>query len=155
MIVAFTGPRNFTSELNLTDQLIPLIEPLQITEAIVGGAPGFDFEVSQALVELGIPTHLRLPNPGYLDYYWPRNSADVEWMKDNLEFAGYSSQSVYTVRNNRRIHSNFARNMDMIDSAQALIAGVGCRALQNPTGGTGHAIRYAQQQRKPVHALLD
>lgn len=125
-------------------------------QVISGLAEGFDEAIARAAIEAGVPFAAYLPTKNYGEYYWGRKSQtgidrsqDFEDLLAQARSIRYSSETLYTIRGNERMHANFARNIDMVNASDK----VWTPQVSDPSSGTSHAISYAQQCSKGVYVV--
>jgi hypothetical protein len=123
---------------------------------VSGMAEGFDEALAQAAIETNVPFIAAIPNPGYANYYWHRNSQTgrdrIDDFDEILEMAwkvAYVSEGIYTTRYGSKMHSNFARNIYMVDLCNLLWS------FDNGDvdGGTAHATKYAMKTSKLIEYI--
>ena len=157
-VITATGAREFFSRpdaASATARLAEFIVSQPDAHWLVGGAEGWDFAVMRELALLNAKFTLCIPNESYLGYYLPRweNQNDVAVFKSLASQAHkvvYVSADRYAPsrdprENGRRVHSNFVRNQYMVDWATQIAS----YWTGKPTGGTVHALRYAQYKQVP------
>lgn len=110
---------------------------------ISGMAEGWDEAICWAGLDLGVPYIAMVPNQGYGKYYWGKNSLTgkdrYEVFESLLKRARqvlYGPAGLYRIVDGRRVHSNIARNQDMVDVCHEAL-------VYNPTRspGTQDAVR--------------
>lgn len=154
--LAGTGSRSLalaTPELkrSVWNELIAELEHWTRPNYIMsGGAEGFDHALALAAHHLNIPYILALPNRGYLNYYWTRNSVTksdrsdaAQAMLDNAYKVEYVCNSLYT----NGVHSNFIRNQFMVDNANTFVV------YQPSSRGTADCVRRIKAASKPYVVL--
>ena len=158
-VIAATGAREFFSRPDAAAALARLggyIHSLPNAHWLVGGAEGLDFAVMRELAAQDAKFTLCLPNEGYLGYYLPKwqRQQDVpifESLASRAHKVVYVSADKYAPsrdarENGRTIHSNFVRNQYMVDWATQVVS----FWTGKSTGGTVHALRYAQYKHVPM-----
>ncbi len=93
-----------------------------------GMAEGFDEILAVAAQSLEIHTILAIPNKGYVEYYWGKNSLThttrMEAANQIILKADeiiYLYDDLYVEVNGRKIHANFARNQYMVDNSNYML----------------------------------
>lgn len=158
MILTGTGTRRVVRDevlchkiLDKTTSILANLEPELV---ITGMAEGFDEILARAAMRLGIPFKAYIPNKGYLGYYWEQNS---QTGRNRMEIAQkilaraqevqYICTSVYV----GGMHSNFHRNIAMVNDADTVLALVS----RIPSPGTTHCVNYALRSNKNVEMIYE
>lgn len=131
------------------ERLKRTVERHPTTVVNAAGAEGFDEMYAMAAIEVGVPLHLYLPNPGFRDWYWSADHsvlkrdrvAQFNWIAQHAEKIVFSNcpnekllehwqkqfpqAEVTTLRTNKGLylngrHYNFIRNDDMIAASDAM-----------------------------------
>lgn len=126
---------------------------------ISGMAEGFDSALAIAALKHGNPLHLYIPNRGYGEYYWGKNSLSGRNRK--AEFDAIVAQSERVEYTDERIgvsglyhngiHLNFWRNQAMVDDADVLFGWV--TGPNEADGGTADCVRRWNIKREDNSAL--
>ena len=151
MIIAGSGTREVVTDKLLFDkvlgQVVTIFQRENPTSIISGMAEGFDEIVARAAISLKIPFMAFIPNSGYLNYYWGKNSktgrdrlAIAEKILSYASDVKYICQSVYQ----DGLHANFHRNHAMVDAADKLLVYV------SSSSGTKECVAYAKSRGKPI-----
>lgn len=159
MIVAGTGSRSlaalaetdFKKYRQLCDDVTAYLRSLNDSDLVVisGMAEGFDEILAFAAVELQIPLRAYIPNKGYGEYYWKKNTCSGEDRYDVfftlLDYAKRTGEIRYVCNAiySNSIHSNLIRNWAMVDDCDLLL-------VYNPVSpGTKSCYQYALSKNKP------
>jgi hypothetical protein len=153
-----TGSRSMILEPN-AKEIYALLEYYLLLKAeahpdlvlISGMAEGWDEAIAKVGLNNNIPYHVYLPNSGYGEYYWGRNSLlkrnrmtmfnkllngadDVTLVCHDLY--GYDETG-------RRVHSNFLRNTAMVEAADYAV-------VYSPSSpGTKDAVQKLKKAKVP------
>lgn len=92
---------------------------------LTGMAQGFDHAFAIAALEMNLDLHAIVPNAGFRDYYWGKNSltgkdetARFNEILSNCKSVEYAARSVYQyMPDGSRVHSNMVRNSLMVGRA--------------------------------------
>jgi uncharacterized phage-like protein YoqJ len=124
---------------------------LKPEKVIAGGAEGFDAALAVAAYDLKIPYVLALPNKGYLDYYWRRNSLTRTDRSRQAETMMSRAAEVVcvcsTIYDEKGQHANFTRNEWMLENAHHALV------LDPQSPGTKHAYQLILAKKIP-HTLI-
>lgn len=164
-IVAGTGSRGLQSvpvEDKIVAKEVVIKELTRLKEkydltVMSGMAEGFDKLLALCAIELDIPLVAVIPNKGYGNYYWGRNSLTGSNMmaqfNDILSKAVkviyvmediYKTSSIYGPGGK---HSNFIRNEHMVNECDGLL-------VWDPSSrGTAQCLTYAKKVGKPYIIL--
>jgi hypothetical protein len=161
-IIAATGAREFFSLPQAEDALAELREFIAVNNNalwLVGGAEGWDFAVMREVAKAGQKFTLCLPNDGYLGYYLPKwtvreHAAVFESLASQAHKVVTVADKLYEPSRDprdggRSVHSNFLRNQYMVDYADHIVS----FWTGKQSGGTVHALRYAQYKQVPMTHL--
>lgn len=165
-IVAGTGSRSIQTlnpTMKLIVKFIVLVELMRLKEKygsrlviMSGMAEGFDKLLALCAIELDIRLICAVPNKGYADYYWGRNSMTGQNRMDEFnailakaEKVVYVMEDVHNTTNlylNGR-HSNFIRNDYMVEQGNAFL-------VWDPSSrGTADAFASIRRVGKPYKIL--
>lgn len=121
-----------------------------------GMAEGFDHLIALAALQWNVRLWAAIPNRGYGGYYWGRNSltgtnrlAEFTSILNAAWRVTYVMEEVHRARGLylNGVHSNFARNQFMVDTAAEILA-------WEPTSrGTKDCVERARAAGKPVRDL--
>ena len=166
-VIAGTGSRSFNPEehtqaaANLAQQVQGNLNKFGDKLVLMsGGAQGWDAQITIMARQFGVPYVLCLPNKGYLDYYWGRQSPEAMSMLIEAEYVEYTMEDVYNSTSlylpwpnqmpgykSRGEHSNFVRNRRMVELADAFW-------VFNPASrGTEHCLTHIKKADKPYKIL--
>lgn len=159
--IAGTGTRKIAKNaehLEKVTQFIRnmLLERLKTTPEITvisGLAEGFDEALATAAYLAGVAYKAYIPNFGYGKYYWQDNSQSGKdrysvfmSLFDNAQEVRYSASGIYTERDGVKMHSNLARNIDMVNAADELWVFDDGRNSR----GTAHCVKHAKEKGLPM-----
>lgn len=166
-IVAGTGSRSLQKAskedkeqvmATITNELNRLKEKYGDRLVIMSGmAEGFDKALAMVALDLGIRLWCAIPNRGYGDYYWGRNSLTRKNMMhqfnaivDKAEKVVYVMEDIHNVSRGLYLHgrhSNFVRNDYMVETADAFL-------VWDPTSsGTKDCVASIIKASKPFKVL--
>lgn len=124
----------------LVDFALVCLERERPIAVLSGMAQGWDQAVAQACVECGIPFVAAVPFEGQ-DAKWPEKARRTyRWLLGQAAAVEVCSPGGYAP------HKMHVRNQYMVDEAESVLA----LWNGNADGGTASAVRYAEQQGKPV-----
>lgn len=120
-VVAGTGSRSF-NDAEIVDKLNGYIVTLKEAHPdlvlMSGMAEGWDEQIAISAQALEIPYVATVPNEGYGDYYWRRNSrsgkdrySEFTDYLSKAQCVGYVCDGIYE----KGVHSNFVRNTRMVE----------------------------------------
>ena len=113
---------------------------------ISGVAEGWDEAIAKVGMRNGIPYICCVPNKGYGDYYWRRNSLlGVNRINTFNELCEKAHEVVYVCDSLyvNGVHSNFVRNEHMVNMCDGAL-------VYEPTSrGTAHAVKLLKEAGKP------
>lgn len=161
MIIAGTGPRKLIlAGLERCQYVLGQVKEELLAHSDVqvmsGMAEGFDECVAAAAVQLDLPLHAVIPNYGYGQFYWGRNSQlKVDRYHLFEEYVAYAAENgsvtyvIEDVYNTTGVyangkHSNFLRNEVMVERADRFVA------LDENSKGTKHCIAAIEAAGKPL-----
>lgn len=175
MKIAGTGSRKLANHpglmhtvmLELRDMLLVEKAKHDKLEVISGMAEGFDEVIAYAAMIASVPFHAYIPNDGYGDYYWAKNSVTgrdriQDWNK--LISAAASVQYICNGIYQNGIHSNFVRNCAMVEDSDYLWALVNKEMVDNANSlialkirklgpGTKHCVDYARSVGRDIRFI--
>jgi len=139
----------------LRDKILELHAAHPDLVLITGMAEGWDEAIATIGMRESIPYHVYLPNPGYGDYYWGRNSQlkrnRMEKFSELVDFATeviVVCDSVYV----NGVHSNFLRNDAMVNICdEALVYDTGSSGTKQAVGSL--KIKCIPRQTFPFDTL--
>lgn len=163
MIIAGTGSRELRADEELFEKVIVQVESflqfqsmtqMQNLTLMSGMAEGFDEIIAKVARELSVPLICSIPNRGYLEYYWKKNSVtgfdrykEAEALCNYAESSGgyvkYICKDLYV----DGVHANFVRNNWMVDNSEYML-------VYNPVSrGTSHCYSYIKQVGRSHHII--
>ncbi len=157
--IAGTGSRSLVTDLlkrlEVLDALIVLLLEYKKqhgnVRVISGMAEGFDEALAIAAIIVEVPWIAAIPNKGYLEYYWGRNSLlGVNRLESALSLTSKAVGVVHICDSYRGVKypfpggANFDRNEWMVDNCDIVWA------YDTGSKGTKHCYGYAQKTGKKV-----
>lgn len=150
MIISGTGSRQLAvADVALKHSVwrwtLDNLAHLKPDRVISGGAEGFDHCLAMAALRLGIPFHLYIPEPGYGDYYWRRNSVTGQdrlavfyKMVEQAEALFYSCSHPLP-----KGKQNFIRNQHLVEAADKFLV------YDSSSSGTRHCVSLLTENGVP------
>jgi hypothetical protein len=134
MIISGTGPRKLISASkeyrhHISESITAHLKNLVRTEVLSGGQEGFDEALSFIAMRCELPLHLAIPNRGFGQYYWEKNSLlklnRIRRFREMIEYAENTGSVTYVMEDCHKtnelyldgVHSNYIRNQYLISSA--------------------------------------
>lgn len=174
-VIAGTGTRQLIKEPKeyrhkVLGYLVQLLEGAKAKHGaenvlvISGMAEGFDEALAHAAVIAGVPFTAAVPNKGYLEYYWGKNSQlGSSRLGHGLELLNKAAEVHYVCKSpasqmpkyknadgsDKWGTANLERNEWMVDRADVIWA-----YNPNNSSGTNHCIAYAKEKRVPVFHII-
>jgi len=174
-VIAGTGTRQLIKEPKeyrhkVLGYLVQLLEGAKAKHGaenvlvISGMAEGFDEALAHAAVIAGVPFTAAVPNKGYLEYYWGKNSQlGSSRLGHGLELLNKAAEVHYVCKSpasqmpkyknadgsDKWGTANFERNEWMVDRADVIWA-----YNPNNSSGTNHCIAYAKEKHVPVFHII-
>lgn len=131
---------------NLEAEVLRLRAKYPDLHVISGMAEGWDEAIAKAAMRNSIPYTVMIPNKGYGDYYWRRNSllgvdrsATFATLCEHAREVVYVCDSLYV----NGVHSNFVRNQAMVDACD------GALVYEATSNGTRDAVTRLIKAGKP------
>jgi len=156
MSIMGTGSRSMLTEPNVKEIYSNLeAEVLRLADKydlhlISGMAEGWDEAIAKAAFRNGIPYTVMIPNSGYGNYYWGKNSLlnknRINVFNELVEGANnviYVCSSLYQKIDGKRVHANFVRNQAMVDACD------GALVYKQESRGTRDAVERLRKANKP------
>lgn len=131
---------------NLEAKVLLLAAKYPDLQLISGMAEGWDEAIAKVAQRNGIPYIVMIPNQGYGDYYWRRNSVLGYDRSDMFKLlVKHASQVIYVCKTLyvNGVHSNFVRNQAMVDACD------GALVYKPESAGTRDAIARLKAAGKP------
>lgn len=131
---------------NLEAKVLLLAAKYPDLQLISGMAEGWDEAIAKVAQRNGIPYIVMIPNQGYGDYYWRRNSVLGYDRSDTFKLlVKHASQVVYVCKTLYvdGVHANFVRNQAMVDACH------GALVYKPESAGTRDAIARLKAAGKP------
>ena len=131
---------------NLEAEVLRLAAKYPELHLISGMAEGWDEAIAKVGMRNGIPYTAMIPNKGYDDYYWRRNSLLGVNRINTFNELYYKAHEVVYVCDSlyvNGVHSNFVRNEHMVNMCDGAL-------VYEPTSrGTAHAVKLLKDAGKP------
>lgn len=131
---------------NLEAEILRLAAKYSDLTLISGMAEGWDEAIAKAAFRNNIPYTVMIPNAGYGDYYWRRNSLlRVDRMQTFDELVTGADEVIYVCDSVyvNGVHANFVRNQAMVDACD------GALVFEPTSRGTRDAVTRLQAAGKP------
>jgi len=153
-IVAGAGSRQYRPSEEIHDAVVARLHIMQRAHGpltiMSGMAEGWDEYLARTAIQLELPWVAAVPNRGYGEHYWGRNSVTGE---DRLEefttLLSKAEQVVYVCDGlyENGSHANFVRNEYMVQQSSAFL-------VYGPSGrGTSHCLSKIRLSRKPYWVM--
>lgn len=113
---------------------------------ISGMAEGWDEAIAKVAFRNNLPYMVMIPNEGYGDYYWRRNSLlKVNRMETFDELVSNANEVIYVCRSIYvdGVHANFIRNQAMVNACD------GALVFEPGSSGTRDAVTRLRAVGKP------
>lgn len=160
-VVAGTGSRSLQTasrETKLQAQAIVETEVKRLKEKygdklviMSGMAEGFDKLLALTALKYEVKLWCAIPNHGYANYYWARNSLTGQDMMEEFKAIIAKAWTVTFVCGNQVYvngrHSNFVRNDYMVEKADAFLV------WDPSTSGTAQCFKSIKAAKKPYKVL--
>jgi predicted Rossmann-fold nucleotide-binding protein len=155
MSIMGTGSRSMLTEpdvkeiyFNLEAEVLRLADKYDL-HLISGMAEGWDEAIAKAAMRNGIPYTVMIPNKGYGNYYWGKNSllkknrmnVFNELVKHATKVV-YVCDSIYEEIDGKEVHANFIRNQAMVDACDVALV------YKPESRGTKDAVERLQKAKK-------
>jgi len=134
---------------NLEAEILRLADKYDL-HLISGMAEGWDEAIAKVALRNGIPYTVMIPNSGYGNYYWGKNSLSklnrIKVFNELVEGANnviYVCSSLYQEIDGKRVHANFVRNQAMVDACDAALV------YKPESRGTRDAVERLRKANKP------
>ena len=137
-----TQPYSRHNHRLLVQAVTEVLQRLQPTRVISGGALGFDQALAQAAIDLKVPLHLYLPFKGFAER-WP-----LESKTHLLDLMNEAERFCYICDPGYAAWKMQARNEAMVDSADVVLA-----LWNGSPGGTANCVRYAEKRGVLIHRM--
>jgi len=131
---------------NLEAEIIRLAAKYPTLHLISGMAEGWDEAIAKAAMRNDIPFTAMIPNRGYGDYYWRRNSLlKVDRLATFNQLVNAANEVIYVCKGLYvdGVHANFVRNQAMVNACD------GALVYEPTSSGTQDAVRRLTEANKP------
>ncbi len=131
---------------NLEAEVLRLAAKYPNLHLISGMAEGWDEAIAKAAMRNNIPFTAMIPNKGYGNYYWGRNSLlKIDRMNTFNQLVNAASNVIYVCSSLYvdGVHSNFVRNQAMVDACD------GALVYEATSSGTRDAVNRLTKAGKP------
>lgn len=132
--------------LNLEAEVLRLAAEYSDLTLISGMAEGWDEAIAKVAMRNNIPYIVMIPNRGYGDYYWGRNSLlQINRMKTFDQLCDQASEVIYVCKSLYvdGVHANFIRNQAMVDACDSALV------YEPNSRGTRDAVTRLKAAGKP------
>jgi len=122
---------------NLEEEILRFAAKFPDLHLISGMAEGWDEAIAKVGMRNSIPYSVMIPNRGYGDYYWRRNSLiKVDRMSTFNQLVNAASEVTYVCNSIyvNGVHANFIRNQAMVDACD------GALVYEATSNGTRDAV---------------
>lgn len=158
MYIMGTGSRSMVTAPNakeiykhLEQKVFMLRDQDPLLVLISGMAEGWDEAIAKVGMRNSIPYIVHIPNPGYGDYYWKKNSLlGYNRIAEFNELVNHASEVVIvmeTLYTANGVHCNFVRNQTMVDACN------GALVYKSTSPGTRDAIARLNKAKKPYQVF--
>jgi len=134
---------------NLEAEVLRLADKYDL-HLISGMAEGWDEAIAKVAMRNGIPYTVMIPNKGYGEYYWGKNSllkkSRMNVFNELVKHATkvvYVCDSIYEEIDGKKVHANFIRNQAMVDECH------GALVYKPQSRGTRDAVERLEKANKP------